>query len=180
MTSDQVGIQTVSCSIVSAEATNSPLISNTENFVVRSTAEEYLVNIEGINNTDTANLTRVDLFNGEYEFTTSTGDPTQNAFIREYSFYSPDKDLNVEMDLYGGKGADSGSRSGGEGGFSRIRFTMERNVEYVLAGLIEAINAPFLYRKATLIAVVGEGGDAGSGGTGGFGGGINLEEVRVV
>ena len=174
LTSDQVGIQTVSCSIVSAEATNSPLISTTANFVVRSTAEEYLVNVEGINNTDTANLTVVDLFNGEYEFSTSTGDPTQNAFIREYSFYSPDKDLNVEMDLYGAKGADSGSRSGGEGGFSRIRFTMERNVEYVLAGLIEAVNAPFLYRKATLIACVGGGGDAGSGGTGGFGGGINL------
>ena len=174
LTSDQVGIQTVACSVSSDVATNSPLISNTENFVVRSTAEEYLVNIEGINNTDTANLTRVDLFNGEYEFTTSTGDPTQNAFIREYSFYSPDKDLNVEMDLYGGKGADFGSRSGGEGGFSRIRFTMAKNVEYVLAGLIEAVNAPFLYRKATLIACVGEGGDAGSESAGGFGGGINV------
>ena len=86
LTSDQVGIQTGACS-VSSGATNSPLISNTENFVVRSTAEEYLVNIEGINNTEVANLTRVDLFNGEYEFTTSTGDPTQNACIREYSFY---------------------------------------------------------------------------------------------
>ena len=174
LTSDQVGIQTVSCSVVSAEATNSPLISSTANFVVRSVADEYFVNIEGINNTDTANLARVDLFNGDYEFTTSTGDPTQNAFIREYSFYSPDRDLNVEMDLYGAKGANSGSRSGGEGGFSRIRFTMERNVEYVLAGLIEAVNAPFLYRKATLIACVGEGGDAGTGADGGFGGGVGI------
>ena len=174
LTSDQVGIQTVRCSVSSVEASNSPVLSNTENFVVRSTADEYLVNVEGINNTDTANLTRVDLFNGEYEFSTSTGDPTQNAFIREYSFYSPDKDLNVEMDLYGAKGADSGSKSGGEGGFSRIRFTMERNVEYILAGLIEAVNAPFLYRKATLIACVGEGGDAGSASDGGFGGGIGI------
>ena len=182
LTSDQVGIQTVSCSVVSSEATNSPLISTTANFVVRSVADEYFVNIEGINNTDTANLARVDLFNGDYEFTTSTGDPTQNAFIREYSFYSPDRDLNVEMDLYGAKGADAGSRSGGEGGFSRIRFTMERNVEYVLAGLIEAVNAPFLYRKATLIACVGGGGDAvsiegagfGAGQPGGFGGGVNV------
>ena len=182
LTADQVGIQTVSCSIVSAEATNSPLISTTANFVVRSIAEEYFVNIEGVNNTDTANLTTVDLFNGEYEFTTSTGDPTQNAFIREYSFYSPDKDIEVEMDMYGAKGKDAGSKSGGEGGFSRIRFTMERNVEYILAGLIEAVNAPFLYRKATLIACVGGGGDAvsiegagfGAGQPGGFGGGINV------
>ena len=51
---------------------------------------------------------------------------------------------------------------------------MERNVEYVLAGFNEAINAPFLYRKATLIACVGEGGDAGSASDGGFGGGIGI------
>jgi hypothetical protein len=56
----------------------------------------------------------------------------------------------------------------------RIRFTMERNVEYVLAGLIEPVNAPFLYRKATLIACVGEGGDAGGGQKGGDGGGVNV------
>ena len=174
LTSDQVGIQTVSCSIVSAQATNSPQISTTANFVVRDIAEEYHVNIEGINNTDTANLAVIDLFNGEYEITTSTGDPTLIAYNKLYSFYSPDKDLNVEMDLYGGKGADNGSGSGGEGGFSRIRFTMERNVEYVLDGLIDPINAPFLYRKATLIACVGEGGDAGTNGRGGFGGGINV------
>ena len=174
LTADQVGIQTVSCSIVSAQATNSPQISTTANFVVRSTADEYLVNVEGINNTDTANLTVIDLFNGEYEITTSTGDPTVNAFIREYSFYSPDKDLNVEMDLYGAKGVDVGSRSGGEGGFSRIRFTIERNVEYVLAGLIDSINTPFLYKKATLIACVGQGGEAGSSADGGFGGGIGI------
>jgi len=174
LTADQVGIQTVSCSIVSAQATNSPQISTTANFVVRGTADEYLVNIEGINNTDTANLTFIDLFNGEYEITASTGDPTVNSYNKLYSFYSPDKDLDVEMDLYGGKGSDNGSGIGGEGGFSRIRFTMERNVEYVLAGLIEPINAPFLYRKATLIACVGEGGDAGTNGRGGFGGGINI------
>ncbi len=174
LSSDQVGIQTVSCSVVSAEATNSPLISTTANFVVRSTADEYLINVEGINNTDTANLTVIDLFNGEYEITTSTGDPTQNAFIREYSFYSPDKDLDVEVDLYGAKGVNVGSKSGGEGGFSRIRFTMERNVEYVLAGLIDSINTPFLYKKATLIACVGQGGEAGSAADGGFGGGIGI------
>ena len=52
---------------------------------------------------------------------------------------------------------------------------MEKDVEYILTGLFSAVNAPFLYRKATLIAVVGEGGDAGTtSGNGGFGGGINL------
>jgi transcriptional regulator CtsR len=59
------------------------------------------------------------------------------------------------MDLYGGKGRDVGSYRGGEGGFSRIRFTMLRNTEYVIAGLTEAINTPFVYRKGQLIACVG-------------------------
>ena len=89
------------------------------------------------------------------------------------------------MDLYGGKGKgfdESGGTGedfpqfngyeGGEGGYSRIRFTMEKNVEYVIAGLIEAINAPFVYRKGSLIACVGEGGDGGHFGRGGAGGGV--------
>ena len=43
-----------------------------------------------------------------------------------------------------------GNDTGGNGGYSRIRFTMEQNVEYVIAGLTNALNTPFLYRKATL------------------------------
>ena len=174
LSTDQVGIQTVSVAIVSANATNSPLISSTANLVVRDNASEYLVTVEGVNSTSTANVSTIDLFNGEFEFTTSTGDPTQSAFISEYVFHAPDKDINVEMDLYGAKGADVGSNVGGEGGFSRIRLTLDRNVEYTLAGLIDSINAPYLYRKSTLIASVGQGGAAGFRSGGGFGGGIGV------
>ena len=48
------------------------------------------------------------------------------------------------MDLYGGGSSDGSS---GEGGYSRIRFTMKQNEEYVIAGLINSINTPFVYRK---------------------------------
>ena len=65
-------------------------------------------------------------------------------------YYSPDKDMDVEMDLYGGKGDDKGSYTGGEGGYSRIRFTMTQNTEYVIVGLSSDINAPFLYRKGRI------------------------------
>ena len=41
--------------------------------------------------------------------------------------------------MYGGKGADNGGYAGGEGGFSRIRFTMQQNVEYVLAGMTDSV-----------------------------------------
>ena len=77
--------------------------------------------------------------------------------------------------MYGGKGADKGANLGGEGGYSKIRFTMARDVEYMLTGLFSAVNAPFFYRKATLIACVGEGGDAGSLNEGGEGGGVGIK-----
>jgi hypothetical protein len=50
---------------------------------------------------------------------------------------------------------------------------MLRNVEYVIAGLTDSVQTPYVYRKATLIANVGKGGDAGERGRGGFGGGVN-------
>jgi len=75
------------------------------------------------------------------------------------------------MDLYGG----GSSSIGGEGGFARIRFTMAQNEEYVIAGLTDNVNTPFLYRKGGLMACVGQGGKAGLVGTrGGNGGGIDM------
>ena len=77
------------------------------------------------------------------------------------------------MDMYGGMGEDGVNSLGGEGGFSRIQFKLERNVEYVIAGLTDDVRAPFLYRGANLMAVVGGGGQGGydskAGGSGGGG-----------
>ena len=80
----------------------------------------------------------------------------------EMRFYAGDKDIDVEMEMYGGKGVTQ-SGVGGEG-YSRIRFTMKRDEEYILTNM-DNINAPFLYRKATLIAVVGQGGAGSNGGS---------------
>ena len=48
----------------------------------------------------------------------------------------------------------------------------------MIAGLTEAIKAPFVYRKGALVACVGGGGDAATGNIqvsdGGDGGGINI------
>ena len=82
------------------------------------------------------------------------------------------------MDMYGGKGYDNfvnGTSYGGQGGYGKIRFTLEKNVEYVLTGLSTSIGAPALYRKAGLLAVVGQGGKGGEqGGQGGRGGGPGI------
>jgi len=172
---DLVGIQTVRCVVSSSidsgytfdEASNSPVLSEVVNFIPVGTAEQYNINIEAIGGSNTAALSTINLFNGDYQFDLSAGDPTNNAFTKLYSIYSPDKDIEVEMDLYGGKGDSSSGNDGGEGGYSRIRFTMTQNTEYVIAGLTDTINTPYIYRKGTLIACVGGGGNAGSNGRGG-------------
>ena len=175
LAADAVGVTTVACRVSSLTATNSPQQSEDARFVVLDNANQFIVNIEGIDNTDEANVFTTDLFNGEFTLETSTPEDGVSVSANYWSIFAPDKDLEVEMDLFGGKGDNNGSFVGGEGGFSRIRFTMERNVEYVVTGLNDLIRAPFVYRKGELIAVVGGGGNAGTSFNGGFGGGIGVD-----
>ena len=86
------------------------------------------------------------------------------------------------MELYGGKGITQRGQ-GGQGGYSKIKFTMEQNVEYIITGLYgknegsnqNRVFTPFVYRKANLIAVVGSGGaGANVNNDGGDGGGISI------
>ena len=185
--SDTVGIQTVQCIVSSEVATNVSVASSVGNFVTASTASQSNLNVEAIGIRNTATLSSINLSNGDFTLETTSADPDNEAYANLYCIYSPDQDLEVEMDLYGGRGKGfdesegtngqenyrwTSGEEGGEGGYSRIRFTMERNVEYVVAGLIEAINAPFVYRKGSLIACVGQGGDGGHYGRGGAGGGV--------
>ena len=172
---DTVGVQTCQCKITSATASNSPIWTDTVNFVASSTLDQNNINIENIGIGQTATLSSINLNNGDYTFDTAQSDVGAGQISKYYSFYSPDKDMPVEVDLYGGKGDDKGSYTGGEGGYSRIRFTMEKNTEYVIVGLSSDLNAPFLYRKGELIACVGQGGGAGISGNGGNGGGVTNE-----
>ena len=180
--SDIVGVQTAQCTIYHPDATNNPVLSDEVRFVAVSDQSESNIVVEEIGVTDTATIVSLNLNNGEYTFTKEGTDVAENGINQFYCFYSPDRDLDVEMDLYGGKGlieqaslADGPhSNVGGEGGYSRIRFTMTQNTEYVIAGLITLVNTPFVYRKGVLMACVGEGGGAGVGGNGGFGGGVDV------
>ena len=175
LSSDNPGIgYTAKCTVTSATSSNSTVVSDEIDYTVNSVDDFSNVRIESISSgISTATITAYDLNNGEYTFNASTSSTTtNNVFL--YSIYSPDKNLSVEMDLYGGKGDNTSAFSGGEGGYSRIRFTMNQNEEYIIAGLTEGINTPFVYRKAQLIACVGEGGEGGNGGDGGAGGGIGI------
>ena len=158
---------TIRCKLTATGVQESPVFSNTVSYVV--VEPRSLLEIETYDYTNaTATLSEFDLANGD--LTIDYASYSGNAVC----LYAGDKDIDVEMEMYGGKGSDQPGGDGGEGGYSKIRFTMAKDEEYILTGLFDAVNAPFLYRKATLIAVVGEGGDGGTIGAGGQGGGIGI------
>ncbi len=168
ITAEATANGTIRCKVTATDVQESPVFSNTVSYVVVD--PRSLLEIETYNYADaTATLSEFDLANGDLEIDYASY--TGNAVC----LYAGDKDIDVEMEMYGGKGIEL-SGIGGEGGYSRIRFTMKRDEEYILTGLWDNINAPFLYRKATLIAVVGQGGAGSNGGSekGGAGGGINV------
>ena len=167
--------RTLYCVVSNSTASNSPLTSDTVTSAVTDPREQDRIIIETIAANGIANIQEANLLNGEEEFKSGSSSRITGDGGYLYSIYAPDKDIAIEMDLFGGKGRDyRNGKVGGEGGYSRIRFTLKRNNEYVIAGLTNSINTPFIYRGSNLLAVVGGGGDAGLNGNGGRGGGIGL------
>ena len=178
LTSNNSGISyDVRCNVSSATASNSPIVSDSVTYAVN--VPTNVINIEAIKNAGTqATLSSVDLANGEITINAATSSTASDFFL--HSLYAPNKDVDVEMELYGGKGDNFGNlattgRVGGSGGKSTIRFTMQQNEEYVIAGLTEAVNSPFVYRKGELMVCVGQGGAGGQSGSGGNGGGVDVD-----
>ena len=100
-------------------------------------------------------------------------DDTFGLTYNTITFYAAEKNIDADLEIRTSKGLDVGSYSGGQGGFSRIRITLEKNIEHTVLG-ISNNSGLFIYRKSSLIAVSGKGGNAGSIGNGGRGGGINV------
>ena len=168
ITTDDTASGVIRCKVTADGVQKSPVFSRSVSYYV--VAIRNVLKIEQYKYSDESVIfSEHDLSNGSLSLSADTHEGN------DICLYAAEQDINVEIDMYGGKGSNNGSYSGGEGGYSKIRFTMEKDVEYILTGLFSAVNAPFLYRKATLIAVVGEGGDAGAGGHGGDGGGINVK-----
>ena len=168
--STPVGTSNVFVSVSHPTAGNSPVTSNT--VVLGVVLPRAILNFESLSvSSSTAILSNVNLeTTSAFTYNATTfGNPI-------LCFYAPEKDVNLELEIFASKGLDSGGYSGGQGGYSKIRFTARQNEEYVITPLPQANQGGgvFIYRKATLIAVVGSGGNAGSGGNGGNGGGIGV------
>jgi hypothetical protein len=125
--------------------------------------------IEGFTPQNIYDIEEVNL-DGGANFTLT--DTTFGSNFNTITFYAPENDLDLEIEIRASKGTDRGSYSGGQGGVSRIRTTLRRNDEYTVLG-ISNNSGLFIYRGPNLIAVVGKGGDAGSIGNGGSGGGVS-------
>ena len=178
LNTDKVGVAyTVGVQITGA-AGNSPLTSDIAGYNIVSQFDQALINIEAIGITTSASLSTVNLNNGEITFTSSDVRTDNTNAIRNYVLYSPERDVDVEMDMYGRTGniLTTGGGGGGEGGYSRIRLTLEKNTEYVITGLSTSIGSPALYRKGALLVRIGQGGDSAKvgGNGGGHGGGIGI------
>ena len=154
-------------------ACNSPVYTNTVQLDVVPPTSRAVIEVEAYEeNSTTATLREFDLTSLDYTITSSVFDSDTICL------YAKDRDIAVEFEMYGAKGDDSDYTNptrepGGEGGYSKIRFTMKKGEEYILKG-IKTKTALYLYRKAQLIACVGQGGKGGHYGAGGRGGGINV------
>ena len=170
ISSNTVGISTVRSIITHPTSTDSPVYSNVANYQV--VAARQIVTFENIYSSSSAGITDKNLFDGQVII----GSDIPRSLL---SFYASENDLDVEMEIHGSSGSSFGSNRGGIGGYSKIRFTMKKDEEYVIAGLGAFTgNSVFLYRKSRLIANVANGGNASSSGRGGDGGGVNVGGER--
>ena len=176
ISSDGEGAGVIRCKVTADNVQKSPVFSRSVSYYV--VGIRNVIKIEQYNYTDgTAILSENNLSDGGLSLSYDTH--PGNAVC----LYAGEKDIDVEVDMYGGIG-DQGAgidAPGGEGGYSKIAFTMKKDEEYVLTGLFDLVNAPFLYRKGTLIAVVGEGGTGAKAGAhpGSDGGGIGISGSRT-
>lgn len=170
ITSGQVNLYDLRCQITHPRAHNSPITTNAVELEVVDSADKNFLNFEyyPTGGGNVATLETVDL-----EFTDSSGPfytIDRNLDFQNITFYSPDKNVNVELEMFGPSGQSNGGTPG-NGGYSVIRFTAEQNIEYAISG--KSIGQFFLYKRNKLIAVVGSGGNGAPNATGGHGGGVS-------
>jgi hypothetical protein len=161
ISSKTIGTQQVKC--VLTHPTAGSIFTNTVNFTVVDARQ--IITFEQYSGSS-ASIINVNLFNGEFTLL-----PANTAVLS--GFYAPERDINVEMDIFAAAGRDNGGFRGGEGGFSRVRFTLPQNVEFLIAGFNFG-ETGYIYRRSSLMLIVGAGGWAGPGGNGGSGGGIGV------
>ena len=178
-----VSSNTVRAKISHPTASNSPIFTNSTNFIVVN--PRSILNVEDMGSVDI--FENFDIANGPI-IQGGNRNPGSN-----YTVHAPERDIRVRITLQGAAGKDRDGFKGGQGGVSVYEYTFEKNVEYVfkmggdpfpIGGLNGGGGVTQMYRKSVLVAGVGGGGGSGGGtfntrpdqgvGKGGDGGGIGF------
>ena len=197
----------ISCSVSHSDALPSPILSDTVAYIpITSTSTIYSQIIKdfddpggsiGVEETISADLDLGPLNLVGRHLDTDLND---NTNIKNPSFlnflYTKDGDADVLLEIAGSGGSSYGSKRGGRGGWSLLKLSMKKDMEYVVmlgsnnaayapwGGLVYTTNqnrgtygggGAFLYRQNRPIAIMGGGGGAGENGRGGDGGAANQE-----
>lgn len=154
ITSDDTASGVIRCKVTADGVQKSPVFSRSVSYYV--VGIRNLLNIEQYNYTDaTATLSEHNLSNGSLSISYDTH--PGNAIC----LYAGEKDVEVEMDMYGGKGigfdepggtGDDFSQysgfEGGEGGYSKIRFTMKKMKNmFLLVYSLELMHHSFIEKE---------------------------------
>ena len=102
LSSDYTGVQNVYCVVSHGSVGNSPQTSDTVTFSTIASVNANMVKVEHIDLDSTAALQTVNLNNGDVTFDTVVGIANAAGQQNVISLYAPDKDIVVQMDLYGG------------------------------------------------------------------------------
>jgi hypothetical protein len=170
--SDYISERRVRCKVTHPLSGNSPQYSSDVRYDVVSARQ--IVNFEYINqNSGQLNKAENINFFDTDEHVLDANNPAITGIVR---FYAPERDVTIIMELFAARGFSNGGFEGGEGGYSKIRFTMKQNEEYILNNIpqVNSSGSIFLYYKHNLLAVSAAGGSAGTGGNGGPGGGVGV------
>ena len=182
LTSNRVGVQTVSCTVSHNLACNSPIVSNNAelNVISSDSINRSILKYEIVrdDNTTLYSTGEQNIFTSPLNFTSDSNNPSRNIVV-----YAPEKDINVKITMAASAGQSFGNNLGGAGGASSFEYTLRKNTEYVFklnpptnpfGGTGGGGGGAFFYEKGKLLAVCGGGGGASSGGRGGDGGGIGV------
>ena len=167
--SDYISERRVRCKVTHPLSGNSPQYSSDVRYDVVSARQ--IVNFEYIDqNAGQLNKAENINFFDTDEHVLDANNPAITGIVR---FYAPERDVTIIMELFAARGFSNGGFEGGEGGYSKIKFTMKQNEEYILNNIpqVNSSGSIFLYYKHNLLAVSAAGGSAGNSGNGGPGGG---------
>jgi len=171
ITSSAIGEYLVRAKLTHPTASNSPIYTESARYQVVSARQ--IINVEFINQnaatlSGSASYNLFDLPNGvQFDGSNVTG---------LICLYAAEKSVSVIFECYAAAGFSGNGYSGGEGGYSKVKFTMNAGEEFIINNIPQANNsgAIFVYRQSRLLLAVGAGGNAGQGGNGGPGGGVNV------